>query len=52
MKDGYINGVRAYSGYVKSGNGKEFTFSFIINNFDGSAGTAREKMWKILDLLK
>ncbi len=52
MKDGYINGVRAYSGYVKCGNGKEYTFSFIINNFDGSAGTAREKMWKILDLLK
>jgi D-alanyl-D-alanine carboxypeptidase/D-alanyl-D-alanine-endopeptidase (penicillin-binding protein 4) len=52
MKDGYINGVRSYTGYIKSKSGTEYTFSFIINNFDGSAGTVREKMWKILDLLK
>ncbi|MCW3089299.1 MAG: dacB [Ferruginibacter sp.] len=52
MKDGYINGVRSYTGYVKSRSGAEYTFAFIVNNFDGSAGTVREKMWKILDLLK
>lgn len=52
MKDGYINGVRSYTGYVKSKAGKEYSFSFIINNFYGSAGTVREKMWKLLDLLK
>ncbi|MEO5647860.1 MAG: D-alanyl-D-alanine carboxypeptidase/D-alanyl-D-alanine-endopeptidase [Chitinophagaceae bacterium] len=52
MKDGYINGVRSYSGYVKSKDGNEYVFSFIVNNFDGSAATAREKMWKLLDLLK
>lgn len=52
MKDGYINGVRSYTGYIKSKEGTGYTFSFIINNFDGSASTAREKMWKVLDLLK
>ncbi|MEP6713492.1 MAG: D-alanyl-D-alanine carboxypeptidase/D-alanyl-D-alanine-endopeptidase [Ferruginibacter sp.] len=52
MKDGYINGVRAYTGYVKSKVGIEYTFSFIVNNFDGSPGSVREKMWKVLDLLK
>ena len=52
MKDGYINGVRSYTGYLKSKNGNEYVFSFIVNNFDGSAGTVREKMWKVLDLLK
>ncbi len=52
MKDGYINGVRSYTGYIKSKNGSEYTFSFIVNNFDGSAGTVREKMWKVLDILK
>ncbi len=52
MKDGYINGVRSYTGYVKSKTGNEYTFSFIVNNFDGSAGTVREKMWKVLDILK
>ena len=52
MKDGYIGGVRSYTGYARSGSGKEYIFSFIVNNFDGSAGTVREKMWKVLDLLK
>ncbi|MEO5942603.1 MAG: D-alanyl-D-alanine carboxypeptidase/D-alanyl-D-alanine-endopeptidase [Ferruginibacter sp.] len=52
MKDGYINGVRSYSGFIKSKDGKEYTFSFIVNNFDGNPGTVREKMWRVLDLLK
>ncbi|MBS1496275.1 MAG: D-alanyl-D-alanine carboxypeptidase/D-alanyl-D-alanine-endopeptidase [Bacteroidetes bacterium] len=52
MKDGYINGVRSYSGYIKSSNGKEYCFSFIVNNFDGNPGTVKDKMWKLLDLLK
>jgi serine-type D-Ala-D-Ala carboxypeptidase/endopeptidase (penicillin-binding protein 4) len=52
MKDGYISGVRSYTGYVKSKTGKGYTFSFIVNNFNGSAGTVREKMWKVLDILK
>ncbi len=52
MKDGYINGVRSYTGYVKSRSGTEYSFSFIVNNFDGSPGTVREKMWRLLDILK
>lgn len=52
MKDGYINGVRSYTGYVKSKDGNQYTFSFILNNFDGSASIVKEKMWKLLDILK
>ncbi|MGB4843753.1 MAG: D-alanyl-D-alanine carboxypeptidase/D-alanyl-D-alanine-endopeptidase [Ferruginibacter sp.] len=52
MKSGYINGVRSYTGYIKSKSGNEYTFSFIINNYDGSPGAVREKMWKLLDLMK
>ncbi len=52
MKSGYIGGVRSYTGYIKSKSGEEYIFSFIINNFDGSPGTVREKMWKLLDILK
>ena len=52
MKDGYIGGVRAYTGYIQSKNGTGYTFSLIVNNFYGSPQTAREKMWKILDILK
>lgn len=52
MKDGYINGVRSYTGYLKSKEGIEYAFSFIVNNFDGSAASVREKMWKVLDVMK
>lgn len=52
MKDGYINGVRTYVGYSKSKNGTDYTFCLMANNFDGSPATAREKLWKVLDLLK
>jgi D-alanyl-D-alanine carboxypeptidase/D-alanyl-D-alanine-endopeptidase (penicillin-binding protein 4) len=52
MKDGYIGGVRSYTGYIKSKPGMEYTFSFIVNNFEGSPGAVREKMWRVLDLMK
>ena len=52
MKDGYINGVRSYSGYIENKNGEQYIFSFIVNNFHGDPATVREKMWKVLDLLK
>ncbi len=52
MKDGYINGVRSYTGYIKSKSGTSYTFCLMVNNFDGSPGTVREKMWKVLDILK
>ena len=52
MKSGYIGGVRSYTGYIKSRSGTEYTFSFIINNYDGHPGAVREKMWKLLDILK
>ncbi len=52
MKDGYISGVRSYTGYIKSKTGVEYTFAFIVNNFDGNAGTVREKMWSVLNILK
>ncbi|MEO6229734.1 MAG: D-alanyl-D-alanine carboxypeptidase/D-alanyl-D-alanine-endopeptidase [Ferruginibacter sp.] len=52
MKDGYISDVRSYTGYIASNSGTKYTFSLIVNNFDGSPSTAREKMWKLLNILK
>lgn len=52
MKSGSIGGVLSYTGYVKSKQGNEYTFSFIINNFNGSGITLKTKMWKLLDILK
>ncbi|ASZ11783.1 D-alanyl-D-alanine carboxypeptidase/D-alanyl-D-alanine-endopeptidase [Chitinophaga pendula] len=52
MKDGYINNVRAYAGYTKPKQGPPLIFALIVNNFNGTPGTVRQKMWKVLDTLK
>lgn len=51
MKSGSINGVISYTGYIKEKNNQEYTFSFVINNYDGSGNDVRHKMWKLLDML-
>ncbi len=35
IKSGVIEGVRAYSGYLKNKNGRKIVFSMIANNFNG-----------------
>ena len=52
MKSGSIGGVVSYTGYIKSKIGDAYTFSFVINNYDGSGTDVRRKMWKLLDILK
>ncbi|MGH2563009.1 MAG: D-alanyl-D-alanine carboxypeptidase/D-alanyl-D-alanine endopeptidase [Ginsengibacter sp.] len=52
MKSGSIEGVVSYTGYIKSSKGIDYTFAFIVNNFDGNANDVRQKMWKLLDVLK
>jgi D-alanyl-D-alanine carboxypeptidase/D-alanyl-D-alanine-endopeptidase (penicillin-binding protein 4) len=51
MKSGTISGVVSYTGYIKGNNGNEYTFSFVINNYDGKANDVRQKMWKLLGIL-
>ena len=52
MKSGTIAGVKSYSGYHTSAKGKEYVFSMIINNYDGSTDSIINKMYSILDELK
>ena len=52
MKSGSIGGVLSYTGFIKSKKGDEYTFAFIINNYDGAGSEVRKKMWKLLDILK
>ncbi len=52
MKSGSIGGVVSYTGFIKSKTGADYTFAFIINNYDGGANDVRKKMWRLLDLLK
>ncbi len=52
MKSGVIGGSRAFAGYQTSNNGRQYVFAMIINNFDGSANSIVQKMYKILDELR
>jgi D-alanyl-D-alanine carboxypeptidase/D-alanyl-D-alanine-endopeptidase (penicillin-binding protein 4) len=51
MKSGSINGVISYTGYIKGKDSSQYTFSFVVNNFDGSGNEVRKKMWKLLGIL-
>ncbi len=52
IKSGTIGDVKGYAGYHKAKNGKEYIFSFLVNNYNGSSGAIVKKMYQVLDLLK
>jgi D-alanyl-D-alanine carboxypeptidase/D-alanyl-D-alanine-endopeptidase (penicillin-binding protein 4) len=52
MKSGSISGVVSYTGFIRSKTGQDYTFAFMVNNYDGSANEVRRKMWRLLDVLK
>ena len=52
MKSGTIRGVKGFCGYHKAKNGKEYIFSFLVNNYNGSSASLVNKMYKVLDILK
>jgi serine-type D-Ala-D-Ala carboxypeptidase/endopeptidase (penicillin-binding protein 4) len=52
MKSGTINGVKGFAGYHTSKNGTEYIYSFIVNNYNGSASALVQKMYKVLNELK
>ncbi len=51
MKSGSINSVLCYAGY-QNHNGRELCFSIMVNNFSGSSRGIKEKMFRVLDVLK
>ncbi len=51
MKSGTIKNVKGFTGIHQSG-GKIYIFSFLINNYNGSASTLIRKMYTVLDVLK
>ncbi|MEO5562409.1 MAG: D-alanyl-D-alanine carboxypeptidase/D-alanyl-D-alanine-endopeptidase [Chitinophagaceae bacterium] len=52
MKSGTIKDVKAYCGYHKAKDGKEYIFSFLVNNYSGKASSLVSKMYTVLDVLK
>jgi len=52
MKSGTISDVKGFCGYQKSKDGKEYIFSFLVNNYNGRSSELVNKMYKVLDELK
>jgi D-alanyl-D-alanine carboxypeptidase/D-alanyl-D-alanine-endopeptidase (penicillin-binding protein 4) len=52
MKSGTISDVKSFCGYHTSGDGTQYVFSFIVNNYNGSSSSLVQKMYKVLDVLK
>jgi D-alanyl-D-alanine carboxypeptidase/D-alanyl-D-alanine-endopeptidase (penicillin-binding protein 4) len=52
MKSGSIGGARAFAGYHTAKDGKQYVFSIIVNNYEGSSGEIVKKMYAVLNLLK
>lgn len=52
LKSGTIGGAKSFCGYHTSKDGKKYIVSFIVNNYNGSASSLVQKMYKVLDVLK
>jgi D-alanyl-D-alanine carboxypeptidase/D-alanyl-D-alanine-endopeptidase (penicillin-binding protein 4) len=52
MKSGTISDVKGFCGYHTAKDGKEYIFSFLVNNYSSRASQLLSKMYKVLDLLK
>ena len=52
MKSGTINGAKGFCGYQQAANGNRYVFSFLVNNYNGSAARLVQKMYQVLNELK
>jgi D-alanyl-D-alanine carboxypeptidase/D-alanyl-D-alanine-endopeptidase (penicillin-binding protein 4) len=52
MKSGTISDVKGFCGYHTSGDGVQYIFSFLVNNYSGPSSAVVQKMYKVLDVLK
>ncbi len=52
MKSGTIKDVKGFCGYHKAKDGKEYIFSFLVNNYSGKSSALVNKMYTVLNELK
>ncbi|OSZ80122.1 D-alanyl-D-alanine carboxypeptidase/D-alanyl-D-alanine-endopeptidase [Chitinophagaceae bacterium IBVUCB2] len=52
MKSGTISDVKGFCGYHKAKDGREYIFSFLVNNYNGKTSAAVNKMYTVLNELK
>lgn len=52
MKSGTISGAKGFCGYHTARDGSSYVFSLLVNNYNGSASSLVQKMYRVLDELK
>ena len=52
MKSGTIRNVKGFTGYHTAKDDKTYIFSFLVNNYNGSASALVRKMYTVLNVLK
>ncbi|GGH02989.1 peptidase M15 [Parapedobacter pyrenivorans] len=52
MKSGTIGGVLGYTGYQTAKDGTPLVFALLVNNYQGPASPMRQRMFRLLDVLK
>ncbi len=52
IKSGTIRNVKGFTGYHTAKDGKTYIFSFLVNNYNGSASALVGKMYTVLNVLK
>lgn len=52
MKSGTIGGVLGYTGYQTAQDGTPLVFALLVNNYQGPASPMRQRMFRLLDVLK
>lgn len=50
-KTGTLSGVKTLAGYIDLSNGERLTFSLLINSFNGSVDSVKNRMEKLLNTL-
>ena len=52
MKSGTINGTLGYTGYHTAKDGKKYTLTLLVYNYNGGASQMRQRMFTLLNSLK
>lgn len=50
-KSGYLANARSYAGYTHSQDGKTLAFSILVNHYQGTPSSMREKMIRLMDAI-
>jgi D-alanyl-D-alanine carboxypeptidase/D-alanyl-D-alanine-endopeptidase (penicillin-binding protein 4) len=50
-KSGSMTRIRSYAGYVSTATGKELAFAIIVNNYDGSSSSLKNRFQQLMNAM-